>query len=96
VERVARAICQASLVADGYGGSTGDARRELEVRVEVGWSGCAGLARAAIQAMREPTEAISSAGPPRLTEALTYRDMNDLWRAKIDAALTPASTARKR
>lgn len=35
---------------------------------------------------REPTYAMRLAGPPRLGEILTYRDMGDLWKAMIAAA----------
>jgi hypothetical protein len=44
------------------------------------------LARAAIAAMRHPTEAMRLAIPLRLGD-LTIRDVGDIWRSMIDAAL---------
>lgn len=79
VERVARAIQRRSETA-GRGPEDGDLRTApLSDRV------CRDLARAAIGAMREPTEAM-------VTEArrLNHPRDRDVWRTMIDAALTEA------
>lgn len=43
-------------------------------------------ARAAIRAMREPTDEMRMAAPPRVLEKLAYRDLGDTWKSMIDAA----------
>ena len=76
VERVARAIC----LADG---EDPDERCEDWMQEFSGWRGYVESARAAIAAMREPTEAMLEAGrstPPR-TRCL------EVYRAMIDEAL---------
>ena len=44
------------------------------------------MARAAIEAMRQPTDKMRWSIPRRFGE-LSYRDVGDIWRAMIDAAL---------
>lgn len=74
VERVARAIYIA------WAGKEAD--------VEEGWTDCVPEARAAIAAMREPTEAMNDAAGrlPVLCEHAMVDD-DEAWRARIDAAL---------
>ena len=66
IERVARSITEV-LRAKGASSRMMDAGKDA--------------ARAAIKAMREPTEAMLKAGPP-----FPYMD-KDVWKAMIDAAL---------
>lgn len=48
-----------------------------------------GMARAAIKAMREPTEAMERAGDiPGWDDAVSIGHSADVWRAMIDAALS--------
>jgi hypothetical protein len=78
VESVARALAERSDIPQGgYGG----------------WEAWLGPARAAIEAMREPTEAMLDAGVdrwdthhPGATE--THQNERATWRAMIDAALS--------
>lgn len=88
IERVARAmhdLCQAQTPTQGatWENSYPEARDQLRQ-----------LARAAVEAMREPTEAMKEAGISRavdLIEAFTSTDYvaDETWAAVIDAALTP-------
>lgn len=48
-------------------------------------------ARAGIAAMRSPTASMRYAIPDRIAEKLTYREIGDVWRAMIDAALKEIS-----
>ncbi|API59534.1 hypothetical protein BSL82_09595 [Tardibacter chloracetimidivorans] len=48
---------------------------------------CREAARAVIEAMREPTYEMRLSIPPRLGE-MAYRDIGDLWKAMIKAALS--------
>jgi hypothetical protein len=76
IEKVARAICEEERMNpdDALGG----------------WVHWAPAARAAIEAMREPTEAIMDAGPPE-----PYMDAH-VWGKMIDAALhfSPGPSSR--
>ena len=74
VERVARALAarKCGLVKDPYGERLPD---DL-------WQQCIPDARAAIEAMREPTDKMLDAGPP-----FPYMDKG-VWQAMIDAALS--------
>lgn len=74
IERVARAICLADTGLPE--GETADARE---------WYRCA--ARAAIEAMREPTDAMLAEGGVAMSFASHPSDANRSWRAMIDAAL---------
>jgi hypothetical protein len=79
VERVARAICTANGVdpdiehADKFG------------EILVNWMNFEPQARAAIAAMREPTEAMIKAGTAHGGQTNT----DVIWQAMIDAALSP-------
>ena len=77
VERVARAICRedASVVP-----SLGD----MHLHVNNCWRYFVRQARAAIEAMREPTEALQAAGAHRRENR---KPVADIWRAMIDEAL---------
>lgn len=48
---------------------------------------CASLARASIEAMREPTEPLTAAGYCALSNDSCECDADKVWRAMIDAAL---------
>ncbi|MGY2995426.1 hypothetical protein [Mesorhizobium sp. URHB0026] len=86
IERVARAICKES--GQPWEASTVD-YREI----------CIGFARAAIEAMREPTEQMTKAACVEADKhgyyhTRGYFDVEEAeysWRAMIDAALSPAS-----
>jgi hypothetical protein len=70
---------------------------------DVGMSELSAMARAAIAAMREPTEAMISAGDQRLSDcwSLEHGEGFDedppmpVWQAMIDAALAPAASPNK-
>lgn len=88
VERVARALC----IADGCDSDhiSNDALDEGRAL----WTCYADAARAAIDAMREPTEAMLAASPVVGTGldddgkwAVNTRPAKDVWSAMIDAAL---------
>ena len=92
VERVARAICRA-MWGDDCPLMTAAAFEEEH------WSQTLAEARAAIAAMREPTEAMVAAathGPPSgpVLHPASVRAPRAVWRAMVDAALAqpPAST----
>ena len=94
-ERVAHAILQAfrnqgvfvsPIFADDPDGMVWQGKMETLVD---GNADLIGIARAAIEAMREPTEAMVNT-PERLTIAPDYV-ARETWAAMIDAALTPAS-----
>jgi len=88
VERVAMAIWQ---------GSVGSARwHEWDEFVPNAWGRIKSLAqaRAAIQAMREPTHLMENRGIERLDEVTGENNvqrghLNEAWRAMVDAAVSP-------
>ena len=84
VERVARAVYEL-MPYDGIGSAGGK-----PVWVEGGNSlkqdEARGYASAAIKAMRAPTDHMRLTLPPRFG-LMTYRDVGDIWRSMIDAAL---------
>lgn len=73
VERVAKAIWDSPLF---FGLITDEKRRDGS------WHDCTALARAAIEAMREPTDEMVLA-----SEAIDAVYPSEHWRAMIDAAL---------
>lgn len=81
IERVARALCEAEGMEWGAqasamtSGSGGDNEQEYYLT----------QARAAIEAMREPTEAMQDAGESHCND---YGTPSGCFRAMIDAALT--------
>lgn len=76
ITRVAKAICVASGHPWEFAGS---GYRET----------CIDFARAALDAMREPTPEMVSAGMGEVPEdGSEYEDVEDAWRAMIDAALS--------
>lgn len=89
IERVARAICKAQGIDDA------DARAQLHPAGEVAlWETRTPEALAAIQAMREPTEAMTSSIYDKDFDIFwAYRANGspgapgDVWRAMIDEAL---------
>ena len=72
VERVARALAVNMFGRDS----------------EEGWRQLEGAARAAIAAMREPTEAMLVAGDDWLTNADCRTEASAVWRAMLDSALS--------
>lgn len=79
IERVARALCK----ADGC-----DPDHESPDQIDAGiklWTRYVRDARAAIEAMREPTEAMSEAVKP--LGLCRTEDAAEIYRAMIDAAL---------
>jgi len=74
VERVARAICEKSWIAKH---SSDESRKAA---IDANWHEFEDIARAAIEAMREPTDAMVDAGMTELPAFQAYRVM-------IDAAL---------
>lgn len=84
VERVARAICAlAGVNPDGTNGGTWDGGSLP--RGEPAWTAWRDEARTAIAAMREPTEAMVSAGQEE--ELSRTEDVKAIFSAMIDAAL---------
>jgi hypothetical protein len=82
IERVARRLC------DENGGNPDDV-------TDRGWEAFVGSARAAIEAMREPTEAMKTAASGyRIEEASSGYDARpvDVWQDMIHAALGPVAT----
>lgn len=92
IERVARAIFEKYVVTFiGYGGP-----REWSALDEAGRQFAFGLARVAIEAMREPTPDMCFAGmadqtPRSATNSLERQKeaLTHIWRAMIDTALKP-------
>lgn len=83
IERVARALCQQ---VHGFGGS----ESEISSAVDRFWTNHVSDARAAIEAMREPNEAMIPAGNipmPALGQGITFNSADKVWRDMIDAAL---------
>ena len=95
VERVARALCVAGHIPEGCGW-TDDEKREF---ADEHWRAWEKEARAAIQAMREPTDAMIEAGAiatkdvsrddqgRRVTTYLAIDRISAAYRSQIDAAL---------
>ena len=81
VERVARAICLAHAIDSGY------SRGCAEASVDVEWKAWVVEARAAIAAMREPTEEMVDAGW-QTSDDVVWMALKEAWPAMIDAALT--------
>lgn len=81
IERVAKAICLAESRNPMERRTVGDGELEM---VLWEWELRTPAARAAIQAMREPTENMSSAAFHALMDS---DDDNDIYRAMIDSAL---------
>lgn len=93
VERVARRLCRRFHLA-GYGGEISDAiARYIEVSVEHDWHKWADDARVAIEAIREPTEAMMDVGgEARWRSPIRDPDnVREIWRAMIDASLSEAA-----
>lgn len=105
IERVARSIARTDLdrmvARDRSDGAYEWAKRKygtLDAYVEAHWRDCAGAARFAIAAMREPTEAMGHAAA-YVVACLECKDgsagTEDMitaqaaWRKMIDAALSP-------
>lgn len=76
VERVARAICRAGICGP---------RDHIEAEVNRNWRKFVLEARAAIAAMREPTEAMLDAGNSDGHDP----DLHQTYKNMIDAALSP-------
>lgn len=93
VERVARAIC-ASFGDD----PNGPVPNEPDAKWWIAWTD---EARAAIEVMREPSEAMLNAegegfnGPESLNGYLDNIDAKGVWQAMIDAALSDPNQIRK-
>ncbi len=73
VERVARAMCMADGEIPDFPSHTTN---------EPFWTYYCDMARVAIEAMREPTEAMRAAG-----YIVTVDDETDVWQTMIDASL---------
>lgn len=54
----------------------------------INWPSFVEEARAAIEAMREPTEAMVDAGVLDVKADVSFFDVNETWQAMIDAALS--------
>jgi len=85
IERVARALWD----SPDYIGLCSDERRR-----DGSWHDCIHLARAAIAAMREPTEKMIDAGSKEQRNILS-KPIEGIWTAMIDAALTEAKPTTK-
>lgn len=90
VERVARALCVA---ADMDPDRPSNDERDNGAPL---WTTYVGMARAGIEAMREPTEGMAAAGAKyhkdnwRKDHALEDTPMRYIWFEMIDAALSPS------
>ena len=78
--------------------TTHDARAEIQGRVVAHWRGLVPLARAAIEALREPTEEMKLAGRQAdpMLDSLSVEDCEAeacAYRAMIDAVLSPSHEA---
>jgi hypothetical protein len=84
VERVARAMAGESgcVVSQQFDAGTG---RLVDTKEE--WKNWIPFARAALAAMREPTEKMTIAGSLRSDYSGTAEDAGNQWRVMIDAAL---------
>lgn len=80
IERVAKAICGNQPGAGGCGCKT----HERPACDDFRW-----MAHAAIQALREPTEAMIVSGWATQTEPVYPTSTVDVWQAMIDEALRP-------
>jgi len=104
VERVARAICVAhgvnpdapTPVFETFRDSFGGFAAMQTGRTEPSWHREKKAARAAIEAMREPTEEMLAAGQWTISDNLTVsvcvennRKAREIWQSMIDAALPP-------
>lgn len=80
IERVARAICKAECQEIGCG----ECRQPCSE-----WKSCGTMARAAIEAIREPTTAMVAKGAEWivLPKGMAEAQAKDMFRAMIDAAL---------
>jgi hypothetical protein len=85
IERVCRALCSEWAVdPDGTEGFLLESAPLVPDKGEPNWTGYEPLARAVIEAMREPTEAMTDAGWRRIDER---DDAAENWRLMIDEAL---------
>jgi hypothetical protein len=78
IERVARAIYLVQAKADGW-----DDEQSFDLQVDMHWENCIPHARAAIAAMREPTEGMIAAW----CAVGIDQDPRDYWAAGIDEVL---------
>jgi hypothetical protein len=96
IERVARALARRQIEASGSIGDGPMAEATKDKLVNGSWPGFSPAARAAIAAMREPTDAmvinamfVFAEVEPYRTGSITWDDMRAYYRAMIDAALKP-------
>ena len=81
IERVARAICRANCTPDM-------SAEDIDCQEENAWDMWVPEARAAIEAMREPTEEMLYCGDAQISDwDRTHEDVRAAWHAMIDAAL---------
>lgn len=80
VERVARALCRHA----GAGHFKG---RDLDAYVEIYWRGHASGARAAVEAMRNPTDKMICASLDDHDKRSGRQSITECWNSMIDAAL---------
>ena len=84
VEKVARALCKVGVIKEMERCNIPATKPEfMTAAVDREWDLYQDDARAAIKAMRDPTDAMRLAIPPRFGE-MTYRDIGDIWRAMVD------------
>jgi len=87
IERVAEAIWDARIERGGPGRTL----MPWPLYPEADW--CRATARAAIEAMREPTEKMLEAGDlPGWDDYVTAGLSKEIWQAMIDAALNPTQS----
>lgn len=94
LEQVARGLARRILNEEtGVLCITGEAKAALERSVDRLWPECVKDARAAIEAMREPTEAMVKAGERVVDDHFDHWDpgrfhgIGEAWNAMVDAAL---------
>lgn len=80
IERVARAICRAGMSGP---------KDHLNKQENLNWRKFEIEARAAIEAMREPTNAMVEASNREWDGRMSHRS-SGAWQAMIDAALSPS------
>ena len=88
LEAAARAICRAEHIL-----RIGNERtEEIDRRVEEYWKLHVSSARAAIEAIREPSKAMEEAGRREMGMDEWEGTASNVWRAMIDAALAEGET----
>lgn len=96
VERVARAICRVDLIAIAMEENISLSPNGLDASLDKEWRKAIPNARAAIEAIREPTQTMVKHGEDAIElsdgagvtyEFLSRDEIGEIWQSMIDAAL---------